>query len=253
MDNFFTSVPLFHQLYSQQCYSTGTIRKNKRDYPGDELTEQIKSKSRYESVSLYSNQLIATVWKDKSDVYFLSSHPESDAVVTTNRINESDENVEITEPKVREMYNKNRGGVDTFDQLRSQYAIGRRSNKWWVPICWWMIDACIINSYGLYRLIHSDSKMDQLHYRSVLAHELTTGFNLMKQDDDTVVASASESQSRHVLIRTEKRGDCVECSSRRRERQKEVGARSRVNSKCLFCNVYLCKSECFNKYHNILY
>lgn len=43
------------------------------------------------------------------------------------------------------VYNNIMGGVDSFDQFRERYAIGRRSVKWWHRNFYFLIDLAIVN------------------------------------------------------------------------------------------------------------
>lgn len=39
-----------------------------------------------------------------------------------------------------ELYNKNMGGVDLFDQLRTSYPIQKATRKWWKVLFAFMLD-----------------------------------------------------------------------------------------------------------------
>ena len=48
-------------------------------------------------------------------------------------------------------YNKNMGGVDKADMLRTLYAVNRKSVKWWHRIFWGLLDIAFVNSYMVYQ------------------------------------------------------------------------------------------------------
>ena len=79
-----------------------------------------------------------------------------------------------------EVYNRNMGGVDKFDQLKERYAIGRRSTKWWHMIFYYLVDMAIINSFILMNCAKR-RKIDQLTFRIYLARQLISNFSLRKR------------------------------------------------------------------------
>ena len=56
-------------------------------------------------------------------------------------------------PTVIQDYNKKKGGVDTFDQLCSQYLCGRKTNRWPLCVFFGMLNASAINSW----IIHGEN------------------------------------------------------------------------------------------------
>lgn len=49
------------------------------------------------------------------------------------------------------LYNHYMNGVDLADQLRVSFNLRKKSNKWWIPILYWLIETAICNSYLCYR------------------------------------------------------------------------------------------------------
>jgi hypothetical protein len=68
VDNYFTSPILFEDLYERGTYASGTARVNRKHYPDKKLDQD-----RMEKGDMVFFALTAGKWKDKRDVYFLST------------------------------------------------------------------------------------------------------------------------------------------------------------------------------------
>jgi hypothetical protein len=113
-------------------------------------------------------ELGALVWKDRRAVYLLTTH-KSPADITY--VNRSGSSVQTLVPTAVLDYNKYKCGVDTIDQMRESYAIGRKSRKWWPNLVWWLIDMCILNAYSFYNQ-QQQVKIRQLQFREQLMRQL---------------------------------------------------------------------------------
>ncbi|KAJ8938258.1 hypothetical protein NQ314_011553 [Rhamnusium bicolor] len=79
-DNFYTSVPLIEELSDQKTYFVGTYRKNRKVFPKEVTTAKLK---RGECKSLESSKgVVALKWRDKRDVYCVSSKFSANMVPT---------------------------------------------------------------------------------------------------------------------------------------------------------------------------
>ena len=70
--------------------------------------------------------LVATVWKDKRLVHFLSSQSNPVGNETVNRKQRDGTVIPVRSAPVVKSYNKNIGGVDLHDQMRGYYAVGKK-------------------------------------------------------------------------------------------------------------------------------
>lgn len=71
------------------------------------------------------------------------------------------------------------GGVDFFDQYMSFYNMNHKSRRWWIKILFYLLEACVVNSYIVYKLsMKSNNKkpMSHLKFRSMLVNELISNF-----------------------------------------------------------------------------
>ena len=75
VDNFFNSVNLAEDLLQDKIYICGTVRSNRQGIPRElgPSTQRVKQLRQGESLFLRKGHLVATVWKDKKAVYFLST------------------------------------------------------------------------------------------------------------------------------------------------------------------------------------
>ena len=60
-------------------------------------------------------------------------------------------------PKIIHSYNRCMGGVHLFDQFAANYRIRIRSKKWWWVFFSWSIDACIVNSWIIFKSVKRSS------------------------------------------------------------------------------------------------
>src|ERR1700712_1162742 len=96
-------------------------------------------------------------------------------MVSFDQQREGDSTVTIVKPEVVHEYNRCRSGVDTVDQLRGNYAMGRKSMKNWPSLAWWLIDMCIVNAYRLFTL-QTHSTASQLEFRIALLEQLARAY-----------------------------------------------------------------------------
>jgi hypothetical protein len=116
-DRFFFSVTLAEHLELVGSYVCGTnsIVANRKGLPDN--VRKAKLKHRGDLIQMQKGNLLATSFKDKRQITFLSSAAPPHL----------DEN--SGKPYVNIMYNQHMGGVDIFDQLASYYPVGRPGTK----------------------------------------------------------------------------------------------------------------------------
>lgn len=146
-DNYFASVPLMKHLYDNQIYACATIRSDRKYLPTLEDAKNMKRGDFDYSVS--EGNVIYYRWMDNKVVHLISTFHQPEKVSTVKRKLKDGSKVDVTCPQVLKDYNQNMNNVDVFDQLKSSYAIDRRSKKWWHRIFWHFLDAALVNSYIL--------------------------------------------------------------------------------------------------------
>ncbi|XP_035209724.1 piggyBac transposable element-derived protein 4-like [Stegodyphus dumicola] len=122
MDNFFSTLRLFLELrnnYKINC--CGTVQIRQKDLPKD-----LTARKAGDLDMKYSNGLTVACWKDKREVYVLSSMHERDSELLPVM-----NNCERTsKPALIHDYNKNMGYVDLSDRMANSYGFSRKSQKW---------------------------------------------------------------------------------------------------------------------------
>jgi len=109
-DNFYTSVSLAERLLERETHLVGTMRKNRKGIPLEVVKAKIK---KCEIIGKENkNGLVFSKWKDKRDVYTLSTCHSLD-IVETGKKNKNQEN--IIKPKVIIDYNNGKAGIDFSD------------------------------------------------------------------------------------------------------------------------------------------
>lgn len=195
-DRFFPSVQLHKDLFSKSTYGCSTVILNRKGLPPGLKNAKL---DRGDSLMYRDGNLIATTWRDKRNVSFLSTNcspkfvqwPKSlRNLLAAETTGTSTPGMPGTPAAVREVpevvreYNKYMGGVDRADQLRSYYEVGRSSRKWWRYILWHLVNVSIVNAYLLFTCAEHRPPLPKsyshLKFRTDLAELLCTGFSSRK-------------------------------------------------------------------------
>ncbi|GBP36028.1 PiggyBac transposable element-derived protein 4 [Eumeta japonica] len=109
-------------------------------------------------------------WKDKRSVFILTNYidPTKSGVVTRRERN--GDKTEVNCPEAVMVCNSCMNYVDKFDQLKSTYAIDRKSHKWWHRIFFHFLDCAVINSFLVYKELQKNhhpelDKMESKDFR----------------------------------------------------------------------------------------
>lgn len=218
-----------------------------------------------ESDAVMAGDVGVAKWKDrgKKCVCVISSMHNAQDKSTVLRTNKEGKREPVSCPTSVKDYNIYMGGVDRFDQLHSQYNIAWKSRRWWLKIFYYCIDACIVNSYTVYKNTmkncHPNTKpLSQLKFRSNLASELIGSYcGRKKKGPATHTGKARKRNNpdgRHTIenaTRLTNVGDhlpakgptfrrCANCSTSKQQK--------RSTTVCIQCDVALC-IECFIPFH----
>ena len=261
MDNYYTSPELYLTLYKKGINACGTARSHRKYYPKDLKIGKNVEMGYYDYRS--NGPLLATVWKDKLIVNFLSTiHVARCSVPVTVKRREKDgsqKNVEC--PPLLPDYQKFMRGVDRGDQLMGYYNVGRRSKKWWKRVFSYLIEVSLLNAYVL-RKFSNGVQTDFLHFRLELANQLVGTFR-----KSSPLGDRPRSMEHQLLLRLDStKGHLPEVASHRHQCvvcckvcEKRGISRSEYRHesciKCSICDVHLCLSKernCYMKYHSVL-
>jgi hypothetical protein len=238
LDRYFTSPTLLDELTRRGFYACGTVRKDRVGLPPPFKTAS-RSMRQGEVKYWQKQELGALVWQDRRAVYMLTTHRSPAEIMFVSRSGSSEQK---PVPTAILDYNKHKGGVDTLDQLRGNYAVGRKSKRWWPQLVWWLLDMCILNALSLFNQ-QQPMKISQLGFREQLMQQLVEHYPQERvRVGRPPCIVGQQPQKVHYPIHSETRGDCMYCRKYRNERHQ-----SRVQ--CNVCHVALCLDPCFQLFH----
>ena len=188
----YTSVKLAHYLRSNSSHLVCTIKQNSRELP--KLKDQRLSRVG-DSIKLIDSQgVVVCKWKDKREVYCLSiitDNTDAEVLVSKRTLDRK------LKPNMILDYNKFMGGVDRHDQMRSYYAIGRKSTKWWKEYLYGLLNVIIVNSHICYTYSNYP-KMDLFDFKDHLVTDLCDKYSSIKKSISNIHHVPS---SVHILIK----------------------------------------------------
>ena len=238
LDRYFTSPSLLDELRALGFRACGTVRKDRIGLPPSFKTS-VKGMQQGEMKSWQKGEMGALVWQDRRAVYMLTTHRSPAEIIYVSHRGSSEQKAV---PTAVADYNKHKGGVDTVDQLRQSYAVGRKGKKWWPQLVWWLIDMCILNALCLYNT-QQPVPIRQLEFREQLMQGLVQRYPQERARIGRPPRSPNPHQTgEHWPIRVREERDCVFCGQRSFQR--------RCSSfQCKLCCVHLCIDPCFELYH----
>ena len=242
VDNFYSSPHLFKELYDQNTLACGTVRQERKGMPNELKTKNTRAYKKGDSSFMKHGSLTVMRWKDKRDVFALSTfHGNS---------------VEDDMPKKPELitsYNQFMNGVDKNDQLLTYYSINVKSMKWWKKVFWRLLELSIVNMYQIMKfkgpITHKRLRLDlaQLLVQPLLdARTIRSGLPGLGRP----AADLDRLRGKHFGTGSKKgnaRGRCKVCA-----KQKKPNGKCRdtkTANYCERCEVFLCEGNCFKIYH----
>ena len=107
--------------------------------------------------------------------------------------------IELSVPVCVGTYNQHTGGVDSLDQLRSYYGVGRAGRRWWKYLFWGILNAGLINAYILWvaanQPLLANARLFGLKaYKLKLVHELCDGHELRSRRQPAAVDNLTIAQ-----------------------------------------------------------
>ena len=132
-NHFIYSMALCKKLKGFGTHSVGTLRANRKDYPGALKNKALLKKLKRGIYHIVSGEEITiTVWKDTKEVSFISNVHSSRGQDTVSRKKKDCSVSQIPALPVVKDYNANMGAMRKNDQLKKSYAIDRKSKRWWI-------------------------------------------------------------------------------------------------------------------------
>ncbi|UYV74554.1 hypothetical protein LAZ67_12000134 [Cordylochernes scorpioides] len=235
-DNWFTSIELVDKLKEHGLIYLGTMRKNKPQIP-----PQFQPHPKRESgTSIFgfsgTKTLVSYVPKKRKSVILISSmHHDNKCDETTGK------------PDIIMDYNLTKGGVDTIDQMVSNFSTSRRSRRWPLALFYALLDITALNSYIIFN--YQIDKKDQKERSTFIVdlgrslideHMATRNLNSLPLELQTTIkkfknndgSSTSRGSTMPQESDTPKR--CYKCPS------KNAG---KVKTLCSVCQLSVCKKH----------
>ena len=240
VDNFYTSLPLFRNLYRKKTPACGTIRSNRKGFPQSLVTKKLR---KGETASARNEEVLAVKWRDKRDVYVLSTIHNNTCVTIRRR------NGQIQKPKCIHEYNKFMGGVDFNDQMIEPYLSTRRSYQWYKKVSIYLFNLAIYNTYVLYRKSTPRPK-SYLYFQE----EITTALLYTSNPPATIRSDVvSRLYERHFPDKIPP-GPTGRNSPKKCRVCSKDGVRRDTRFHCAQCPSQpgLCIGGCFRRYHSLL-
>ena len=160
MDNLFSSIQIFYELYARGILCMGTVRSNRLSGLTmiDDKSLKAMGKSSFIEYEGRLNTNDGTVrvirWFDNNICTLLSTMGSAQPITTIDRWDSSVSTVDkvpVSCPAVVKHYNCHMGGVDKVDSLVGIYRMFFKSRKWYHRIMFQLIDVAISNAWLLYR------------------------------------------------------------------------------------------------------
>lgn len=138
IDNLYTSPSLAKFLHKKNTNVTGTVRKNRIGMP--KLTSKLEVG---QTESQYTTTMLATRWKDRRDVYMLTTQYENKMIAISKKDHHGNQiNKSLSVLK----YNENMGFIDKTDMLLSSIECVRKTVKWYKKLYFHLVDQSLLNS-----------------------------------------------------------------------------------------------------------
>lgn len=249
-DNFYTSPALAMYLHKKKINSCGTVRKNRKLLP--DLNSKLKLGERE---AMCTDKLLAVYWKDRRDVYMLSTI-HKDKMIDTKKIDRVT-GKKYLKPECVMSYNANMGAIDKTDMLLSSIECVRRTLKWYKKLFFHMVDMSLLNAYSAYKTV-TRNQISLADFQLKLINELILKYqregamtsNRRKKSMDTTEKRLSP-DTRHFpeLVpptpsKKQGRRYCFVCSHKKENKKRKDSMYCFIE-----CDVGLCVTPCFKIYH----
>ena len=133
-DNFYGSPKFLKDLASKDTFAWETIHIDCGPFSDDFKYSKFANG---DSIFIHEDNIVSVHWKDKRDVFLISSIHNNECADVPKRKNEI-----ISKPTMIIEYKAYMGGVNKWDQYLSYYSLGRKSIKWWKKVFFRLFEMC---------------------------------------------------------------------------------------------------------------
>lgn len=156
VDNFYTSVTLFKDLYAQGVLATGTIMETRRDFPVGLKNSKKWSKGQ-ERGSMPGEgdpPCLALQWVDNKVISVLTTidnaNDHGQVIRKTTTAGVWSTKV-VLQPKAVANCNKNMYAVDQSDQILATNNVLCKCMRWWKTLFFHLVERAVVNSFLLFK------------------------------------------------------------------------------------------------------
>ncbi|UYV79603.1 hypothetical protein LAZ67_17003232 [Cordylochernes scorpioides] len=247
VDNWYSSPTLFNFLHQRQTNVCGTVRKNRKEMP--RFGKKLKIG---ETEAKHTQNLLALKYKDKREVFMLSTMHKNEFANTNKR--DKVTNLPIQKPSAVIDYNQKMGTVDQTDMLLSSIGCLRKSLKWYKKLFFHFIDTSLLNAYSLY-LVNTGKRPSLAEFHINLIGQIIEKYHEARVQVHRGRPSTSEDIPLRLIERhfpslvppTEKKKNptryCHVCGANKKRKESRY--------MCKDCDVALCVVPCFETFHTI--
>jgi hypothetical protein len=241
VDNWFTSPAVLDALKQRGIRCCGSVRRNRKGMPSIPEAE-VRALGRGEWVQRQKGDTSLAVWKDQKVVWVLYNHCSPLETASLDRWSDAGNKISIGCPRAIRDYFYGARSVDVLSQLHYAYLPGRKAQRCWPRLAWWLLDMCVINAFKLWSI--GQDRPGQLDFRIQLMHQLLEQQPVQRRPVQGRAHPRAEDAlaQDHYLEHAASRGDCAVCSS-------TSPKRVRPQFVCAKCQVHLCVGLCFASYH----
>ncbi|XP_017759329.1 PREDICTED: piggyBac transposable element-derived protein 4-like [Eufriesea mexicana] len=247
IDSWYSSPKLFMILsHKYKTNVIGTVRSNRKNMPKDLCSVKLK---RGEYVIRSCNRVLALKWRDKRDVYMMSTKHETAEMTSQG-------SKRTLKPNCITEYNKGMNGIDLQDQILACFPIMRKYMKGYKKIFFYLFDIGLFNSYILWKKLNDGKKQCYVDYKINIAESLLKKMpkpiykerGVLSSGDapDRLCAKEWAHFPKHIdptpsKLRPSKR--CTVCHKNKKRKE--------TTWECKKCKVPLHVPECFERYHTV--
>ncbi|XP_036317370.1 piggyBac transposable element-derived protein 3-like [Rhagoletis pomonella] len=241
-DNFFSSVPLFHELTKRGLKATGTIREDRTKKCPLPSNKEFKKTERgtFKYKSSQPGHILVCKWNDNSVVTVASNSETIEPLHKAKRFSQQQKKyILIDQPAIIKSYNQNMGGVDRSDQNIGLYRTSVRGKKWYFSLFSHCLDMAIHNAWQLYK--SNGGEYDHLLFRRTVARGILETHKKSEKRGPCPTPRTYRETSRydkidHLIEYNDSQLRCWLC-------------KKNTNFTCQKCKIYLHPKSCFVTYH----
>jgi hypothetical protein len=240
-DNWFTSPALLLALQQKGIGLCGSVRRNRKGMPAISEAD-VRALGRGEWIQRQKGDATVAVWRDQKTMWLLYNHCSPTDAASLERWNDAGRKVAIGCPRAIRDYFYGARSVDVLSQLHYAYLPGRKAQRSWPRLAWWLLDMCVINAFKLWS--KGQQHPGQLRFREEIMHELLKQLpsEYVPRKRGAGLRPAHALASEHFSTRVDQERDCAVCSLR-------ADRRVQTHLICSACQVHLCLGACFAQYH----